>query len=436
MASFARYLSFQPLSLVLAAGVLYFGVMLVGLKRFLDAYFDDPRASVIGLLVIFGLWGSPWVSTGLHNLRAILYSGAYPSTLIFGIGFFMFSRALEFSKRQFKISDFFFFFLTTAFSFISHQLSAAIALSMMFLFQIFDGGIKKRALLFTILAVVSGLTASHYWLYFDPIALTIAGGRDPINKGNSNFESFLPVLFLIAPAFLGILGFGFCTLRNRYLALPVGFAVFFGCYLAGAVVGNPVTHRLLPPAILFLHLSFVLWFLSTVRADSLAKRRYLRFAYGLCFMTMMVELAVLTVDISKTAINYFAHNEPWKYGVMPVVSQMSQISRTLTRNSVVSASSTLSVSLPAFGGKLLASYRGINLVPDLMERRDMSSLLLGDTTQIAQRQAIVKRYGVTHLLFEDENVTSATMSELISMGQALPSPFGITLIQLGTGFKH
>lgn len=432
MAALVRAFSIQPVDMVLAAGPLYMAIVLLGLKRFLEKYYDDFRAPTLGLMVIYGLWGTPWVATGLHNARSVFYSAAYPSTLVFGIALFMWARVLVFSKRQIQWTDFVFFAVTTCFSFICHQLGSAIGLVMTFLLLGFNSGFANKAFFGVSLAVLTGLLASSLWPYFDPIALTLSGGRDPINRGNAQFESVVPVLLLIGPSMLGLLGIRRCLREHRFIAIPAGLFFFSGLYLIGAVAGNPVTHRLLAPAVLCLHFSFLVWLTAPgiTTGPAVAQRKRFNAVVIMCLAFLLGQAGAVAIDISKVTINRLYSPEPWRFGIMPVVAEMTEVAQHLPPNAVVAADTSLSVSMPAFGGKLLASYRGINMIPDLQDRRKDNSLLLGDGTPLSARQAVISKYGVTHLLFMSTEVSTQTLETLLSLGNRLTAPPGFVLIQL------
>ena len=407
-------------------------IVLLGLRRFLEQYFHDVRAPALGLLLIYGLWGIPWVSTGLHNLRSVFYSAAYPSTLVFGIYLFTWTRSLGLSDSTLRWNDFLFFALTTCLSFICHQLSTAIGLIMTLLIIGFSCGFSNRKFAGVSLAVLSGLLLSSIWPYFDPISLVLSGGRDPINRGNSHFESLVPVLLLIGPALLGVLGLRRCLSEPRFRAIPAGFVVFGGLYLVGALLGNPVTHRLLPPAILCLHLGLLAWLTQRPFPDTSDDARAARFKPVLILNALLFagQTGAVVLDISKVALNRIYYPDHWRFGIMPVVSEMTVVARNISQDAIVAADTTLSVSMPAFCGKLVASYRGINMIPDLQERRTDNSALLGDGSPLAKRLEIIKKYRVTHLLFISSDVSEQTRDTLLSLGERLTAPSGFDLVLL------
>ena len=100
----------------------------------------------------------------------------------------------------------------------------------------------------------------------------------------------------------------------------------------------------------------------------------------------------------------------------PIVADMKRLSLFIPEKAVVMAPMELSWPLPTFTGKVVAAYHLNPMVADFFSRRnDTYKFFRVETTQ-ETRLKILKRYNVTYILFDGDNMPETVRDSLSEFG--------------------
>jgi hypothetical protein len=90
----------------------------------------------------------------------------------------------------------------------------------------------------------------------------------------------------------------------------------------------------------------------------------------------------------------------------------------------------LSWPIPTFAGKVVAGLHPLPMVPDAWQRRkDVETFFSADTT-LQDRREIIRRYQVTHVLYDTTDVTPGLTKELSAIPGSRTRIYDLILITL------
>jgi len=109
---------------------------------------------------------------------------------------------------------------------------------------------------------------------------------------------------------------------------------------------------------------------------------------------------------------------------------MRRLSLFIPDEATVMAPARLSWPLPTFTGKVVAAYHTNPMVADhFLRRMDTSRFFQVETTQ-ETRLEILRRYKVTHILFERKNIPETVRGNLNDFGSVTEKIDGYVIIKL------
>jgi hypothetical protein len=429
LAALVRFLHLPLFTAFGLLGALTSALLVFSLGHFAREYFRDPWAPSVTLLVFLACWGTPWVWTGFYEFRALFYNIYYPSTLALALTFVAWSIVINI-LRSTTTSMLRFISLTVLLTiiFITHQLGGIFAAGSIALFAIFEREGSPIARAGIGASVTVGLALAWFWPYFNPILLTIHGSKDAGNEGAVEFYRFMPVLLMMGPSVLGIPAVLNAVRVDRNLTLAVGFVAIFAAYLAGGLLGSPVTHRLLAYSIVYLHLGIVREILR-YRSWTISPRLKHRVIFaGIGWILIQVGFA--SVDFSRFAFESLTHRSFGSFPNQPVVQTMKRLTASVDETAIVFASKGPALVLPSFKGKVIARPRPELMIADGMQRDADNALFFSARATASDRQRLIAKYGATHVAFVRQEVSPLALVGIRALGAIEADVNDVYLIRL------
>lgn len=413
----------QAMALAASLNTLLF---LCGIRVFFLAYFRHPLAPLYGLLVMFGGWWLGFHYSNVYALSELFSVASYPSTTALGLtllGFALTVRLLrgEIQRPRLCLA---LLGLWAAAVFIVHPLTAMLALSGALLLAVVEPKVSWRRRFEVAGVIVVGCGLSHFWPYFSPWVVIRGGhGRDADWAGQSlqqaselhvkgRLHHFYRPLSLLRNVGLGgltLLALPYFFLRRARWFVGLGTLAMLVPFVANAYVEIPLGHRFVLLAIVYMHIGAVSLLLRLTPGYPGAFRilgvRFFRIPVFAIFsgLLVVVTLLVFSVHSVKQAQALFNGARYRLNQDSPVVRNMRAIAATAGPGAVVLANPSLSWPLASFGPKVLLLLHDDPLVPDATQREQAVKEFLGGDASNDERRAILKRYGVTHVLLLRES---------------------------------
>jgi hypothetical protein len=240
----------------------------------------------------------------------------------------------------------------------------------------------------------------------------------------------MEVLACIAPALAGIPAFIAFVRMRIHAGLVLGFTGALLVYVIGGVLGNPMTHRVLIAIILYLHLGLT-WLLLRFAADGgrTRVRRWTAIAafFGTC---SLAQFGVVILDLASIL---FPHSAPGRIladRYTDVAGSFRVIGNYLSERSVTLATLSVSEVAPAFQGRVVSVYWTSPLVPDDDQRGWDSERFFAAGTSARERREIIRRYRVTHVLYEVNTVAPKAAATLYEVADEQARVNGIVLMKI------
>lgn len=401
------------------------------LKRFLTTYFDSPWAAPLGLLVFLFAWGSPWVWPGFYELRAHFYNNYYPSAFVFALTFLLWATTVKsVHANRVGISSLSIVALLAALMFVTHQLGGMFAIGAAMCFVLFEPGANKKLRAALAAALIAGTLLTAAWPYFNPIALLgLASERS--NEGHVDFYRAVPVLGLLGPALFGLVGLVLMMRRRMHLALVIGTTGILAGYLIGGMAEHPVTHRLLSYLVVYLHLGLT-WLLLQMffpgKASSREFNRTRALVLAVSVICIGLHSAFAGADFVRVGYERLTGRSFGVFPNHPVQDTLTQITTHLHPGAIIFATPDPAMAITAFEGKVIAFPRPQLMITDGRERTADSRTFFSLHTDRREREALLEKYGATHILFRRNEIEPAIESELLKLGKKIVEIDDVVLI--------
>ena len=81
----AKLIDLKAIDALKFAGVFNLLLLFTGIFLFFRTYFRNDFAPVLGLVILLGVWGTGWRSSGEYQLRSLFYVASYPATFAFAL---------------------------------------------------------------------------------------------------------------------------------------------------------------------------------------------------------------------------------------------------------------------------------------------------------------------------------------------------------------
>ncbi|HEX6273566.1 MAG TPA: hypothetical protein VFZ53_11005 [Polyangiaceae bacterium] len=419
------------------AAVLNAALFVTGIYVFFREYFRDPRAPLVGLVVMFGTWLDAPHFSNVYKLSIYFSVAGYPSSAALAVMLFALAALLRVlrSERERPALWALVAFLG-AYVYVTHPLTAMLAFTAAGLLVLTEPSIAGKRRLWGLGALAAGVLLASLWPYYPALGMVASGTADRVQKGlETGVRGLHP--FYEREKLFGILGFGLLAVplfpyfvwKRRHLVVPLGALVMLAVFGASALLDVPLGHRFALLAVFFLQIG-VVWLLlaalgSPRRAAGEPALRYGARLAGLAGAAgLLVTMAVMNVD---DASERFARRRGGN-GESSTVIYARRVGELAGPNAVVLADPLASWSIPTFGPKIVTLHHG-NPLTDGAEREAASRRFFGAKTPAAERRAILERYHVTHVVTLPKT-SPAALRYLEANGQRHALPLGRALFTL------
>jgi len=410
----------------------------IGIKMFAQAYYQHRWAPTVLIAVLLCCWGMPWVWVGFYEVRAMFYNGFYPATFVLSLTFIAWAvvvRALR--ADALRSSDWLALPFLSALMFVSHQLGGLFALGGAALFLLFETKASTRTRVTIFLLLAAGLVVTWWWPYFNPIKLTIYGSGDKENDGVPDFYNVVKVVLLVGPAWLGVPLLVGMARKRIHVALVLGFAALFSAYFFGGLVGHPVAHRFLSYSVLFLQLPIVWKLLSMIPdrdgwpgAAQLRQERSSSAIWLIVVLCIVLQIAFAALDFARIAYERTTGKSFGAFPNYPVVAELKAVTDKIPQDAIMFATVDPALCVKAFKGKVVARPRPQLMIADGAARNKDNARFFARETPQAERRALIRKYGATHILIRKENVAPQVTQDLRALGEVVPTAGTLVLVKV------
>lgn len=425
----------------LMAGALLVAVLfLAGVRDFARAYFADRWAPALFLAVLCCGWGFiALMWTGFYSLRSQLHSNYYPASLVFALTLIAWAQTIRLLRAP-RIAPLRLILLAAivAISTITHPLNALLLLgggAGVILLEP-DVSFGRRAMLLA--AMVLAVSATTIWPYFNPLSLGAAGlvrGKATFN----NFDFFYSPLFIVANIWPALFAPYFMPnqwRRPRYRVAVLAFVGLSAVYVAGALADISVTHRLLPYVVLAGHLIVTRGILDAIHPSPAGMTftivpevlRRIGIGLGIC-ASWQVLLAACQLIWPWSLSNY-------PYPLSDVFGETAKVAATLPADARPFGFDSAALVMPSHGFKVVAFPRPMPFSPSDEARQADYRRFFSTGVPDAERLAIARRQGATHVLYLTNEVTIEQHRELGRLGPAVNPVGRWRVITLRTPLSH
>ncbi len=432
-------------------------LFLGGLYAFFRTYFTDARAPLYALIVSLCGWWDAWSFSNVYQLSVFFSVASYPSTAALGVSFFGLAAVchclrLPEPRRGWLVAVVGIF----AYLLLAHPLTAVFGVGAAVLLCLFHPDVTPKQRLVIVAAVVTGAAISHLWPYFSPFKVMLGGdapeaqwiertvdraAQGSIPRRLHQFYDRRGLIRALGIALAGIpLALGlFFSRRHRFMA--VGAVGLVTAFALNVFVRIPLGHRIVLLAIPFLHMT-VVWALlkltpgfkegTWLRLDTWPRR----IAASLVIAALLAPFAHNAFERAQNRFQSlpkrYRSPKSGVYPPSPVVKLARAVAEKAGPDAVVLADVGRSWSLPTFGPRVVALLHKNPLVPDNVARMSAVSAALAGGTTDAKREAILKRYSVTHVMMKGRTPTQLRKF-LEKSGTRISLPDGYELYALTQG---
>ncbi|MEC9375144.1 MAG: hypothetical protein VYA80_02090 [Pseudomonadota bacterium] len=437
LAALGNLFGWSAIELLSLSSIINYFLLVAGIYLFSKAYFQDPWAPFITFLVLFFVWGVPWIWSNLYQLRSFFMVSSYPSTFVFGLSLISFWISLRFLRLQTrKIKGFLAISFLSALMFISHPLTAVFGIAGCCLLALIERDASPILRLQVIIFLLIGLFLASYWPYFSVWDVVLATSDIADDRTWQSFQGFSAMIeraqsgdwwhvfydpqqlvVALGPALFGLPICLWLLIKRKESFIILGAIFMILPYFINIFYQIALAHRFLLYAVFFLHLSIVwailqqknIWFELRLKRNFLSTD-FLGCLVALCFLivSFSTTVSLLLYDFKGQHLN---QNLVWvdKRQFLPpdatVVDVYTELSTTLSESSIVIGNSKLTWILPTFKGKVvsLPENHENSLVPDEKDRIKAEMTFLDPLTNSSDRESIILQYNVSHAFINKNN---------------------------------
>ncbi len=388
---------FSTLTFGLITGFLLF---MFAVMVFSNEYFQSRRLSVYCLLCVLFLWGSGWTGANAYMFSALLYTAYFPSVVSFSLSLVALAMQLHFMRLG-ALKYLFAELVLGALAFTNHPLTGCffcIASLMLF--------IEKKGLhlswvsTWSILCAASVLSACA-WPYTDFITtvLNLSSGKMASASDYAATRNYLhsEVLLRAGPAMLGIPFLAVLTAAKCSFFLTGGFAVFTAIYVLGHFLHINLTERFVFFSVFILQLTFARFLAPECSRIPHITKNVQRTMIAVIAAGIGIQCGIVYTQFIQHSFSVPADEILPKY--RSPLRMQRHLRSFLHAGDVVLSDIYTSWSIPIFtGAKIVALMHTPPHVTDNIVRRKDIELFYNPETSNQKRKAILKKYGVTHIV--------------------------------------
>lgn len=408
------------------SAVINYLLIVIGIWRFTNDYFNDAWAPLAGFFAIFLLWGAAWPWEGLHELSSFFYVAGYPSTFVFGLSLISFSVVI----RLMRTDDSLFIhtlllMMLAALMFLCQPLTAVFGLVGCSLLALTEPADSRKRRTVVLMALVLGTVIAELWPYFSPWKILLGlygeGGEawagfmafDPAGRllsgaWQSYFYDPEVVLSILGPALLGIFACLWLWRRGKRRFIVWGAVLMSIPYFLNFFFEISGAPQFLLFTVIYLQLAVVWVILAVIDAWRTEPRSALATPMLLSVLACMFVLGGFHVwalsiqfdnrsfsPLTRTVLDRSSHLPE----SMNVVDVYAQLTERMEYNDVVLTTAQLGWPVPTVRGKVVALHRENPMLEDQQERRAATGYFFYDrSASDASRSGIAKHYGATYVL--------------------------------------
>jgi hypothetical protein len=397
------------------ASALNMALLFTGIFWFFRRYFGDARASLYGLIVMFGTWYQGWHFSNVYQLRVFFSVVSYPSTAALGLSLLGFATtlgALRSTARERWLPATVVIWALVA---ITHPLTAVLGFVGAFLLAAGTPGVAFRRRFEVAAAIFLGGLLAFAWPYFSLRGTLSGGSHDEVAaiadglSGRGGFEpsgrlhQFYRQRGLLSALGIALAGIPICLyllVRRRHWFISLGAVAMLVPFVVNAYVPLPLGHRFILLAIFFLQAG-VVWLLMKLtpgapEAWSLLTVGRRGWVSGGMVALLLGVMAYWNVDTAHQDVAY--RQRKLRGGESVNVRYARRVAELAGERAVVLADAVTSWPVPTFGPKVLLLWHPNPLVPDEAARHADVRRFLNGSTPDETRLSILRKYGVTHVL--------------------------------------
>jgi hypothetical protein len=384
---------------------LCFLLFLISAALFAKEYFDDVDQAPWTIASLLFLWGTGWMGANAYMFSAILYTAYFPSVVAFSLSLLALYFQLRFLKAANRV-HFIALVLLGSIAFVNHPPTGIFFFVCSGLIYLKRRTAIKTTALYFLIAGMSAVLLSLLWPYYDLFTslfkITSGEMSGAVDYNLTRHYLYSKPLVRSGPALMGIPLVLLFAVQNRYLMLVGGFVLFSCSYLLGFFFKISLAERFIFFIMCVLQLAFSRacreWFADFYfRSVSSFKTAAAWLLLMLLFAGAVIQgilvyrefiLPAFTVSPDRRSISYLSPNR-----------MQRELGRHLKAGDVVLSDLYTSWSIPVYtGAKIIALYHTAPHVHDNRERVKALETFFNTATSPEQRQTILKRYGVTHIV--------------------------------------
>lgn len=391
MGLLARSTGVDAVDVLTAAGLVNLALLCFALWQLAATWTGNRRAAPWLLLFSLFFWGhEPWRWSGMLHFGALGRIAAYPSI----VGLSLALLVLAAASRYLATGTVWLLALLGALSasvMLIHPLTLpTVVFGTAALCWRDLRVVPMRRALAPAVAVAIGCLAACAWPYFPVLRLFMASGDA------YDLQQYPIYARLVERAFPILLALPLLALRLRKDArdpVAITWLSLTGVMALGYATHRFTLGRLLPGAILMVHLALADWMASTVGpwlASSVRRSRTTAFAIAVALLGSFALIGANFADSWELCSPSHTH----------VLAPYEFLRETVGPGDVVLANAKTSAIVPVIAGRVVAVNNALPFVPDAKARREAVSTFFATGTGDGERRRIVDAYGVRWVLVD------------------------------------
>ncbi|HSU41740.1 MAG TPA: hypothetical protein VLJ38_19310 [Polyangiaceae bacterium] len=393
-------------------------LVLAGIWLFFRSYFREPRASLYGLVVFFGSWLEAPHFSNVFKLKVFFSVAGYPSSAALAVtllGLTLVVRLLRAERRSYTglaLSA-----LTWAYVYITHPLTATMALPAAVLLALTEPGVLRERRLWVAGSVAFGFCLSALWPYYPALGMVFGGTVHRMRRLDP--DAFAPehefyddthLYNILGYCLLSFLILPYLWVRRQDVFVVLGALLMLLVFTLGAFFPIPLGHRYVLLAVFFLQIALVRLLVTlTPRAPKPGTwlgRLGPRIGAGVLVAAFLVWLTLSNIAAAREHFRRTAAGAHDKESVP--LRYARRVGELAGPRAIVLSTALASWSLPTFGPKIVTPLHKNPLIFDAEERRHDALSFFSPRATNDERRDIVARYHVTHVVVPARNLSAVS----------------------------
>lgn len=393
-------------------------LLLAGIWLFFRTYFREPRASLYGLIVFFGSWLEAPHFSNVFKLKVFFSVAGYPSSAALAVtllGLTLVVRLLRAEPRSYTglaLSA-----LTWAYVYITHPLTATLALPAAVLLALTEPGVLCERRLWVAGSVAFGFCLSALWPYYPALGMVFGGTVHRMRRldpdafaPEHDFYDHTHLYNILGYCLLSFLILPYLWVRRQDVFVVLGALLMLLVFTLGAFFPIPLGHRYVLLAVFFLQIALVR-LLVTLTPRAPKPGTWLghlgpRIGAGVLVAAFLVWLTLSNIAAAR---EHFRRTAAGAHDKESVPLRYARRAGELAGpRAIVLSTALASWSLPTFGPKIVTPLHKNPLIFDAEQRRHDALSFFSPRATNDERRDIVARYHVTHVVVPARNLSAVS----------------------------